>query len=632
MISVFDIKSIEITDNSTVNFYDLSDEVVRNFSQIAPNTTVYILRDGLNILILNQSNGNPVPLKDGTNSNDHFALNTMFIENIGAKTYTPVDQADPDAGNLNLARAKDIYSYLVSNVFKGCCDCSGSGDTCSIQYTYGDTTGDWTFTSGILMMNLISANGIDFSNFFHHLPDGSWISFYQSSDPANFSVFEISNYSTASGYAIWDAVLVDGGTSYLSNPTFCVTYQPALSSGGGGSQSWQQTLDVDSDLNKDNSVDGGANDFTFTNFTDFQIGVLGLFRALAGAGGYYGGFYADPTTGRMETSGTGSQSAKVSVTNSGGVPIITIRSTDGTGQTCEIVVQEDSMFIVTPNVFDNTATNGQVLTLIDETNGQVEFQDVGAPTGHALTKTDDTNVTLTLGGTPATALLQAVSMTLGWTGVLSIARGGTNSSTALSNNRVMQSSGGAIVEAAAITASRALVSDANGIPVAATTTATELDYVNGVTSSIQAQLGTLGVASNDVSDTSTNVLKDLTGCSVSVVSGATYYFLAFGTYDASSTAIGSRWTVNGPSLTALGYGSNYSLSATTQTLNQGLSAYQLPASNNSTSAATAGNTFKIEGIITPSANGTLQVQFACEGSGGTITAKKGSFLRVIRLI
>jgi hypothetical protein len=71
---------------------------------------------------------------------------------------------------------------------------------------------------------------------------------------------------------------------------------------------------------------------------------------------------------------------------------------------------------------------------------------------------------------------------------LSIAKGGTNSGTALSNNRVMQSSGGAIVEAAAITASRALASDANGIPTHSATTSTELGYVSGVTSSIQTQL------------------------------------------------------------------------------------------------------------------------------------------------
>lgn len=46
-------------------------------------------------------------------------------------------------------------------------------------------------------------------------------------------------------------------------------------------------------------------------------------------------------------------------------------------------------------------------------------------TPSALTKTDDTNVTLTFGGTPLTSLLQDVSITLGWTGTLSPARGGS---------------------------------------------------------------------------------------------------------------------------------------------------------------------------------------------------------------
>ena len=45
--------------------------------------------------------------------------------------------------------------------------------------------------------------------------------------------------------------------------------------------------------------------------------------------------------------------------------------------------------------------------------------------GAALTRTNDTNVTLTLGGTPSTALLAAASMTLGWTGTLAVSRGGS---------------------------------------------------------------------------------------------------------------------------------------------------------------------------------------------------------------
>lgn len=49
--------------------------------------------------------------------------------------------------------------------------------------------------------------------------------------------------------------------------------------------------------------------------------------------------------------------------------------------------------------------------------------------GAALSKTDDTNVTLTLGGSPTTSLLAATSLTLGWTGQLSVARGGTGAAT-----------------------------------------------------------------------------------------------------------------------------------------------------------------------------------------------------------
>ena len=48
--------------------------------------------------------------------------------------------------------------------------------------------------------------------------------------------------------------------------------------------------------------------------------------------------------------------------------------------------------------------------------------DIPTITPSALTKTDDTNVTLTLGGSPSTALLNGVSLTLGWTGQLANSR------------------------------------------------------------------------------------------------------------------------------------------------------------------------------------------------------------------
>lgn len=68
-----------------------------------------------------------------------------------------------------------------------------------------------------------------------------------------------------------------------------------------------------------------------------------------------------------------------------------------------------------------------------------------APTAFALTRVDDTNVTLTLGGTPASSLLAASSLTLGWSGTLAPARGGLGFSTvtddtiAIANGTLWQS-------------------------------------------------------------------------------------------------------------------------------------------------------------------------------------------------
>jgi hypothetical protein len=66
-------------------------------------------------------------------------------------------------------------------------------------------------------------------------------------------------------------------------------------------------------------------------------------------------------------------------------------------------------------------TNGTIMSWVNIAGTDV--------TGAALTEVDDTNVTMTLGGTPSTALLRSVSMTLGWAGQLAVSRGGTGAST-----------------------------------------------------------------------------------------------------------------------------------------------------------------------------------------------------------
>ncbi len=69
------------------------------------------------------------------------------------------------------------------------------------------------------------------------------------------------------------------------------------------------------------------------------------------------------------------------------------------------------------------------------TVGTIPASDIAS--GAALTKTDDANVTLTLGGSPTVALLAATSLTLGWTGTLGVTRGGTGTGTAFTLGSVV---------------------------------------------------------------------------------------------------------------------------------------------------------------------------------------------------
>lgn len=108
------------------------------------------------------------------------------------------------------------------------------------------------------------------------------------------------------------------------------------------------------------------------------------------------------------------------------------------GQTGVVSLDATDVGAVAPGDLATVATTGAYADLTGKpvlatvaTSGA--YSDLsGTPaaiTPAALTKVDDTNVTATLGGTPATALLQAASITLGWAGQLSVARGGSGAAT-----------------------------------------------------------------------------------------------------------------------------------------------------------------------------------------------------------
>jgi len=120
-----------------------------------------------------------------------------------------------------------------------------------------------------------------------------------------------------------------------------------------------------------------------------------------------------------------------------------------------------------------------------------------------------------------------------------------------------------------------------------------------------------------------NTIQDVTGLSFPVTAGHTYYFHFIIFYTAAATATGSRWSINGPTATAV-WTAEYSLGATTTTRNANVITYDLPAGCNATSGATNRNQADIMGVIKPTADGTVIARFASEVSGSAITAKAGS--------
>jgi len=132
---------------------------------------------------------------------------------------------------------------------------------------------------------------------------------------------------------------------------------------------------------------------------------------------------------------------------------------------------------------------------------------------------------------------------------------------------------------------------------------------------------------SDVTATSTTLVDS--GITLPVAAGFIYQFEFFGAYTVASAAVGSRWVVDGPAASLLAYSSAYSLTATSRTQNE-LSAYNLPAAANASSASTAGNIVSIKGMITPSVDGNLTMRFA-SGGVSNVTLKAGAFGRLVRL-
>jgi hypothetical protein len=212
--------------------------------------------------------------------------------------------------------------------------------------------------------------------------------------------------------------------------------------------------------------------------------------------------------------------------------------------------------VITPNTVGSIVLDGLSWPQVDGTNGQaittngagqLGWTSFGAPyTPAALTSVSDSNVTITLGGTPLTALLQATSITMGWSGLLPISRGGTNTSTLGSSGQLAQSDGTkyswttATYPATATTTGTILRADgtnwvATTATYPATTTINQILY-----SSANNVIGEITTANNGVLITSAGGVPSISSTLPTAVQGniTSVGTIGSGTWQGNTIAVG----------------------------------------------------------------------------------------------
>jgi len=524
-----------------------------------------------------------------------FWFDVWALIKLDTNSYSVISLIAADANELYQERINEVYIDLCK-LYHQCC-CSGSdpaAETCDSEYIYLDTSvsdsvGDGQFSyigdvsGGIIEVSNLSSLDQDFTLPFADLPDGTWLKFYNKTDRSLYFIVEISSYliDVSSNTASWDAV-IKGGDIPDDGTTYCFSWDIAGSGGPSTPQGLQDVIIVDDVLTQDNQIEGSGFNMTWNNFNEWEIFIDSIFKLYSTVASMTSGFFSNSSLASLFADDNASGQRSNVVARKSGADCVAYMDADD-------AVSAASILSVTPYDITGESADGADITQ--------RYQDATAITDSA--NDGGTNV-----------------------GQMSLAATSARIAQVAGANEVSFSVdfvGGAqrnFVRTAGIVAG----TKANGDVLTLADNATGRAEWQTPTSGGTTKVAVTGASQ---ANTAADTLQDVTGLLIAITSGVTYHFRVVCTYDSSSTAVGSRWTVNGPALTSIAYNSNYALSATSNTFNQGLSAYQLPAAANGTSAATTGNVAIIEGIITPSASGDLQVQFAREGAAGSITFKNG---------
>lgn len=144
------------------------------------------------------------------------------------------------------------------------------------------------------------------------------------------------------------------------------------------------------------------------------------------------------------------------------------------------------------------------------------------------------------------------------------------------------------------------------------------------------QYRTLVVLETDVPSTASTSFQDVVGLKFDVSPGFNYRFYVMLLYTTSAATIGIRAAINAPTATHLAYTTRVGISATGST-DASWENWQTAVDLGTTSAdsltTTTGNLIILEGVVRPSAGGTVQVRFAPEtATASGVVIEAGSTL------
>ncbi len=344
------------------------------------------------------------------------AVNLSLPQSI-ATTSTPIFLGFNDSNDLSVLRFGTIASavnyFLIDN------NSTGNNPVLAARGT--DTNiGQSFLAKGTGLYRFITfATNIPIS-FFSGTDDGS-------GNPRHRTNFSFSDTAQTRTVTFQDA---DGTVAYLSDVAGTVTSatgtanQVLVNGTSGSAQTGAITLTLPQSIATTSAVQFDSVQFNNNNaILDSNGNIMFAFSPVASSVNYFTVF------NRATTTAVGSGPALVATGADADIPIgiqskglgILRWSSAATSNQLRISTGTSYQHLVSFN-FPDTATS--TIVTFQDASGTVAYTSQ-LPTASALTKTDDTNVTLTLGGSPTVALLAATSLTLGWTGVLSGTRGGT---------------------------------------------------------------------------------------------------------------------------------------------------------------------------------------------------------------